>query len=225
MNLHHSPLADQLAAEYVLGGLKGAARRRFERLLPAHPALRRAVVAWEQQLNRLAVGSDPVTPPPEIWQGIERRLFPVPPPRAWWNSLSLWRGLALASGLAAVVALAPPWVWSPSAQPMPFAVVRGKQQEVLWTVALAEDGRVHVNNLRAMAMPPDQRCLLWLKTAKTPPVMLGVLPDDGGSRTLAAPPTTTGLSPRGELWVTMEPIHPHPQPPAQPLYHAHWQAL
>ena len=35
--------ADRLAAAYVLGTLRGPARRRFEALLPAHPALREAV--------------------------------------------------------------------------------------------------------------------------------------------------------------------------------------
>ena len=44
MNIHTPPLRDSLAAEYVLGTLHGAARQRFERLLAAHPALRRAVV-------------------------------------------------------------------------------------------------------------------------------------------------------------------------------------
>ena len=50
MNLLHAELADRLAAEYVLGTLTGGARRRFDALLPAHPALRRAVAGWETRL-------------------------------------------------------------------------------------------------------------------------------------------------------------------------------
>ena len=34
--------ADALGAQYVAGTLRGAARRRFEALLPGHPALRAA---------------------------------------------------------------------------------------------------------------------------------------------------------------------------------------
>ena len=43
MNLFLGDLPDRLAAEYVLGTLQGGARRRFDALLPAHPALRGAV--------------------------------------------------------------------------------------------------------------------------------------------------------------------------------------
>lgn len=63
MNIHQPPLSDTLAAEYVLGTLQGGARRRFEQLLPAHPALQRAVADWERRLNGLAAASPPVPPP------------------------------------------------------------------------------------------------------------------------------------------------------------------
>ena len=43
MDYSRPELADRLAAEYVAGTLRGAARRRFEALLPAHPQLRAAV--------------------------------------------------------------------------------------------------------------------------------------------------------------------------------------
>ena len=38
-------LADRLAAAYASGVLRGPARRRFEALLPSHPALRSALAA------------------------------------------------------------------------------------------------------------------------------------------------------------------------------------
>lgn len=223
MNYQRSPLRDRLAAEYVLGTLRGAARRRFEHLLPAHPALRRTVAEWERRLDRLVVASPITPPPPEVWTALRQRLFPAEPRRFWWDNLAFWRGLAVAGVLAAVIALAPR-LESPQGVDMSFAAIRGKQREVLWTVALADDGRLHVNNLRAMAMPPDQRCMLWLKTGDDPPVMLGMLPDDGGTRTLPMPAGVTRPS-QGELWVTMQPMVPKPQPPSQPLYQTRWQAL
>jgi anti-sigma-K factor RskA len=224
MNIHTPPLRDSLAAEYVLGTLHGAARRRFERLLAAHPALQRAITEWERRLNRLTVASPPVPPPPEVWRNLERRLFPAAPRRPWWDSLALWRGLALAGVLAAVITLAPQLAPPPAAE-ISFAAIRGQRQEVLWTVALADDGRLHVSNLRAMTVPPNERCLLWLKTGDGPPVMLGVLPDDGGARTLPMPAGLARPAREGELWVTMQPVAPDPAPPTQPLYQTRWQAI
>jgi len=50
MDYGRPDLADRLAAEYVTGTLRGPARRRFEQLVPAHPALRAAVRRWESRL-------------------------------------------------------------------------------------------------------------------------------------------------------------------------------
>jgi anti-sigma-K factor RskA len=224
MNIHPSPLRDALAADYVLGHLHGAARRRFERLLPAHPVLQRAVVDWERRLNPLVIASPAVSPPPAVWNQIQRQLFPKSPRQSWWHSLALWRGLALAGVLAALIVAAPYRGLSPPAAEPAFAMIRGKQREVLWTVTLADSGKLHVSNPRPMAMPPDQRCLLWLKTGDAPPVMLGVLPDDGGMRVLPMPEGKTRPT-QGELWVTMQPMEPSPPPPARPLYQTRWQAL
>lgn len=224
MNVHYPPLSDHLAAEYVLGTLHGPARRRFEKLLPAHPALRRAVTEWERRLDRLAPASVPVPPPPAVWKDLERRLFPVEPSRRWWDSLTFWRGLAAAGVLAAVIAVAPRLALPPGEADMNFAAIRGKQRELLWTVALTDDARLlHVSNLRPMTMPPDQRCFLWLKTGDRPPVMLGALPDDGGVRTLNLPEGMSRPN-QGDLWVSMQPAG-DPTPPAHPLYRTRWQAL
>lgn len=223
MNLHRPPLCDSLAAEYVLGTLHGAARRRFENLLTAHPALRRAVSDWERRLNRLAVASPPVPPPPEVWQGLEQRLFPTEPRHSWWNSLALWRGLALAGVLAAVMVLAPQLATPPPQGNLSFAAIRDPNRDVLWTVAMAEDGRLHVNSLRAMDMTPDQRCLLWLKSGDRPPVMLGTLPDQGDARTLVLPANMPHPS-QGTLWVSMQ-SRTDTTPPTRPMYQTRWQTL
>ncbi|MBL8260695.1 MAG: hypothetical protein JNM60_12870 [Candidatus Competibacteraceae bacterium] len=224
MNYSHSLWRDRLAAEYVLGTLRGLARRRFERLLPAHPVLRRAVADWEGQINRLAANSTPEPPPPEVWNALQRRLFAAEPRPSWWNSLTFWRGMAAAGVLAAVVALAPKLAVSPPEEAMNFAAIHGKQRELLWTVALVDESYLYVSNPRPMALPPDQRCFLWLKTAGSPPVMLGALPDDGSARTLALP-AEAAKPVRGELWVTMQPMAPPPPLPAEPLYQTGWKAI
>ena len=94
---------DELASEYVLGTLPGEQRAEVEQRLPHDPELRAAVDAWEQRLLPLTALAAPVTPPPQLWQRIERNLSAVRTP--WWDLLALWRGLA-GAGLVATLALA-----------------------------------------------------------------------------------------------------------------------
>ena len=54
MDYSRPELADRLASGYVLGTLRGPARRRFEALLPAHAMLRGAVRDWQDRLMPLA---------------------------------------------------------------------------------------------------------------------------------------------------------------------------
>jgi anti-sigma-K factor RskA len=94
MDYSRPELADRLAAEYVLGTLPGAARRRFEALLPAHPALREAVARWQQRLAPLdahaaarpllvgrasrtspSAAQMPPMPSAAVWAGVQKRLF------------------------------------------------------------------------------------------------------------------------------------------------------
>jgi len=117
MDYARLPLADRLAAEYVLGTLRGPARRRFEALLPAHAGLRAGVAAWQSRLAPLAAAIDPVEPSESVWPALERRLFaaagPAAAPGGWWQRLALWRGVAAlatvaALGLGVVATQAPP---------------------------------------------------------------------------------------------------------------------
>ena len=110
MKYEHPELRERLAAEYALGTLRGAARRRFERMLAADQRLRELVQVWELRLNLLAESAPAVAPPARVWQRIEQRLGPAPVPESalsrWWNSLGFWRGASLlAAGAAAALAV------------------------------------------------------------------------------------------------------------------------
>ena len=73
MKASNRELVDRLAAEYVLGTLRGRARRRFERWLVS-PQVVQMVNAWEERLAGLEPPLEKVTPPATVWQGIESRL-------------------------------------------------------------------------------------------------------------------------------------------------------
>lgn len=111
MNYNRPELLDRLASEYVLGTLRGRARRRFEQLLVALPAARTAVQGWEQRLGLLAISVAPVRPPSRVWQAIDARTrtgLAAAPKRnwaSWWKpAIGFAFGAALTVG---VVQLAP----------------------------------------------------------------------------------------------------------------------
>ena len=103
MDYGRSDLADALAAEYVIGTLRGGARRRFESLLPAHAVLREATLAWHERLMPLTAVLEPVQPSGEVWRRISDRLDRRKSVVAGaWQRLSFWRGL---TGFASVAAI------------------------------------------------------------------------------------------------------------------------
>ncbi len=65
---------DLLAAEYVLGTLRGGARLRFEQQIANDPALAREVAEWQQAFAYLDLTDEPVQPPARVWQAISARL-------------------------------------------------------------------------------------------------------------------------------------------------------
>lgn len=149
MDYGRADLADRLAAEYVLGTLQGAARRRFESLLPAHPQLGAGVAAWRARLMPLASRVRPVQPSAAVWQAIENQLFARVPTAAarvrWWQQLAVWRSVAALSLAAAmgfgVLLMQPPPTQPPvvivlSANPEAAAAVRAS-----FVASLSADGR------------------------------------------------------------------------------------
>src|SRR5438105_4184981 len=109
MDYSRQALADHLAADYVTGTLRGPARRRFEKLLPAHPSLRTAVDQWQARLMPLTLGLQPQKPPAVVWTRIEQRIGGAPSSKPaaaqrspWWSQLFVWRGLSVALTVAAV---------------------------------------------------------------------------------------------------------------------------
>src|SRR5438067_2714652 len=105
MDYSRPDLADRLAASYAAGTLRGAARKRFEALLPAHPNLRRATADWQARLMPLTLALPPVAPPERVWQGILGRIegapaaVAVPVRQRRFAALALWRSLTAIASL------------------------------------------------------------------------------------------------------------------------------
>jgi anti-sigma-K factor RskA len=163
MNLHRDPQrVDMLAAEYVLGTLRGAARRRFQRYVDGDTVVRRAVEEWQRRISPLAELAEPRMPPADVWEAIERRLGlssareaarprsvvekPVRPSGSIFENLAFWRGWALGvTGLAAVAAVVAVRSLLPSGvTPPPSAPSVAQQTEAAVShVAVLNDKATH----------------------------------------------------------------------------------
>lgn len=191
--------ADALAAQYVAGTLRGGARRRFEALLPSHPALRNAVQVWQARLMPLTAALEPVPPPPQVWQRIERRLWPAaesPVAAPWWRRLGVWRGLSAFASVAAVslaVLLASP----PPAQAPVVIVLQGTGAGGLaantFVASVSGDGRALVTRpLQPVSLQADRVLELWSVPPEGNPRSLGLISANGST-----------VLPRGKLPETL----------------------
>jgi len=111
VNYDRPELLDKLASEYVLGTLRGRARRRFEQILRTRPAAKDAVAAWEDRLGRLAASVAPIKPPERVWAAINAKLGPVPAARkqsSWLDWLKPVAGFAFGAVLTVGLVLNDP---------------------------------------------------------------------------------------------------------------------
>lgn len=189
MDYSRPPLADRLAAEYVLGTLHGRARRRFETLLPAHPLLRDAVGRWQQRLVPLAASVPPVQPSPRVWAGLEQRLFHpahATAPARWWQRLGLWQGWAGGASLASV-ALAVALSLPAPVQPPVVVVMGADSGPARFVASVSADGRSLVlRPLDGVQLTAGQALELWAVPPAGAPRSLGLVSHQKATTVLKA---------------------------------------
>lgn len=196
---------EALAAEYVVGTLRGRARARLEQHLAADAALRRQVECWEDRLQPLAQRVAPVEPSAATWVslahrlGFDRRLAPRPR----WG----WLGAAAAAVVVTIGAL----LWQPVIDPLRFQpdvqVEITDAQGRYWRIqADTRRDTLDVATLGEVPVAADRSLELWLiRPGDQAPVSLGLMPVRPGEqvRLRARTPLTAGvafavsLEPRG----------------------------
>ncbi|AOO83530.1 anti-sigma factor [Bosea vaviloviae] len=184
INLTQGERAAQ-AGEYVLGLLEGADRVAFEQQLESDAELTATVESWRRHFAGIDATATPLAPSPALWSRIEaelatltenaapaqaaktavRKAAPSAGSRlsAWWNSLFVWRGAALAGALAAILL----------AIGLNGALDRARRQPVMVAVLLTEasvaaavvntfaDGRVEMVPLQAIHVPEGKALEIW----------------------------------------------------------------
>ncbi|HEX9392577.1 MAG TPA: anti-sigma factor [Usitatibacteraceae bacterium] len=182
MKLDHPELRTRLSAEYVLGTLRGGARRRFEEFLRSDYGLRQEVSFWESRLTPLAERIQPVTPPQRVWNKIEARIdaqrAAMVSKTGWLNGLALWRGLGLAASVLLVAMLVLKTSLAPVEGPRMMAVLE-EAGSARMVIEQPRAGMLKARLVRDWKTSPDKSRELWVIPAKGAPRSLGLMNDQG----------------------------------------------
>jgi anti-sigma-K factor RskA len=170
---------DALCGEYLLGTLRGAARRRFERAVRSEVLVARRLHYWQRVFALRYRKPMEVRPQPETWKRLRRELKLAQYQTPWWRRLGLWQGWAAAATAALVLTLAVQ-VLRPGGEEPQLAVIAqlaAKDAAPSVTAHRSADGRVLVlTAARAIEAGPQQSYELWLLPAEGgPPISLAVL--------------------------------------------------
>ncbi|QJR11756.1 hypothetical protein DSM104443_02839 [Usitatibacter rugosus] len=166
-----------LAAEYVLGTLRGRARQRFEALMREDRALANVVRGWEDWLTPLCAFVQPVEPPERVWRAIEARITPraAQAPTGFFSSLGFWRGLgtAMAVALVALIVMFPRSPAAPDRASM-VAVLATPEADPRMVIE-RHAGKLMVKMVKPWAEMPNQDLELWAIPKDGKPRSLGIV--------------------------------------------------
>lgn len=228
-------LRNLLAAEYALGTLRGAARRRFEVWMRDDAALRQRAAEWAEHLLPLAEQLADQNPPARVWNAIVQRIPALGSPRTvdapaasgWLQRLSFWRGLSLATTAAAVIAigfalrpaqgpLTPPAVTQAMLMPSVVATIADdKTGKPLAFLMIPERGNQLIVRVSAdVPLPAGKTLQLWMAPQDAEGlVSAGLIPDDARARpaTLTVADVNRLANAKG-LGLSLEPAGGSPQP-------------
>jgi anti-sigma-K factor RskA len=207
-------LAHALAAEYVLGTLRGAARRRFEAMMRREERLRGIVARWEGWITPLASGVPAVDPPARVWRAIEARIQPRAKPQPRAASVAFWRSLGLvSSGLAAVLLAFFAYLYTgprgeagPGGEPMMVAVLTSPStQQPMGVVSMHSPNVLRVRVVRDWPRMRDKTLQLWVMPEQGEPRSLGFVRNEVGDTVMTIAMTDPRVQGAKALAISAEP--------------------
>ena len=198
-------IIDRLASEYVLGTLRGPARRRFERWRASTPFVDQRCRFWEERLMRLAKDLTPVQPPAHVWLAIQRRLKLATPRPAlrWMRSFALAASVVLVLGLAGLLY----WRSHQTVRATVVATISAKSGEHIWELEVFGNAdRLVAHAARLPARPAGSDYELWALPKGKAPVSLGVLPSEGATSRTLTTIQKQALASSSQVAVSIEPL-------------------
>lgn len=200
-------LLDQLGREYVLGTLRGPARRRFEVLCRTDAAAREVVRKWEDRLLGLSVALPPVEPSASVWPVVQGKLgFETtvrPAPRRvttrWQFAIAAMLAL-LAAGLGWILA-------TRTGPPVAIATLAPEGGAAIWSVeTYPERGRVRIVVAGQVPAQAGRSYELWALPEGGAPVSLGLMPSGAAETRRLNAAQLTALAASRKIAVSLEPL-------------------
>ena len=179
MRYENQELLEQLAAEHVLGTLRGPARRRFERLCAESAAARGAVHRWEDDWSVLSRSLRPIQPSERVWANVSRQLFGA---RSAAPRVSRWRTwqLAAAASLVAIALIVGLIVHEQQPRLQTLAVLGTDNAHPLWRIERRKElAALTIRVVGTVQQVPGKAYELWALPRGGQPVSLGLLPAGG----------------------------------------------
>ncbi|MBM7044470.1 MULTISPECIES: anti-sigma factor domain-containing protein [Rhizobium] len=200
-----------LAGEYVLGVLSLEDRQKVERRMRSDRQFAAIVSRWEQNLSEFNEEYEMVTPAKSVFPKIEKRIFGDAALGAHlWNSLLVWRVVALGSLFLAAGVLVFTITNNGISQPVPgkqlTASLAGQNSAInLLADYDAASGRLKVTPVAA-GKPEEKSLELWLIRGSDPAEALGVLPQTGEGEIVLPPELHGKLTEGAIIAVSVEPF-------------------
>jgi anti-sigma-K factor RskA len=214
-------LLEHLASSYVLGTLRGGARRRFERLQRNRADVRGLVAQWEARLGQLAVSVPAQQPSPQLWKAIAARTQPqlAAPSGGWLGWLKPagfgFGGLAAGVLAASVFFVTAPGIFMSSDQ---VAMRTGEKLPQSYVGLLTDaqgNGKLLVSSLRhgktmtvkvigPITPPTSGKLVLWAVPASGAAFAIGTVPTTGSAVSMLPDTSEKLLSKVSKLVVTLE---------------------
>jgi anti-sigma-K factor RskA len=224
MNYQTPTLRRALAADYAIGLMPSAARRRFEQLLLEDAALRAELTQWQESLASLteALPEQPV--PDRVWQGITARIEPqvlhMPEKRQFWSWLRV-----TAAVCSLVIAVTLGVIYNRDSARYSATLLTADAQPALKVEA--HEDYLNVEPLTLAAVDPGRSLELWAIPADGKPISLGVIPAGGKGKVELSDVQKALIGKPIALAVSLEPKGGSPtgQPTGPVLYQGALAAL
>ena len=201
-------LAHALAAEYVLGTLRGRARRRFEAMMAADPALAQTVRGWEAWITPMGEAAPGIEPPARVWRAIEARVAPAQRAKpSIWSSVGFWRSWSLLTGGLAAVLLSF-FVYlstGPRGEPVFVAVLTSATSQPMGVVSMHSPNLLRVRVVKNWPSMQGKSLELWVMPDQGAPRSLGLVRNEPGDTLITILPTDPRVRGAKALAISAEP--------------------